>query len=128
MPEGDLVRSVRFLPLAGKIDQAAGFAFGLQRDGSYLGVRANALEDNLLFFKVVRGRRTVLENVRNPPTPTRTWHTLTATLKGRELTVELDGVRRLTRTLDAAPKGRVGLWSKSDSQVLLDDFTVEPLR
>jgi len=128
VPEGDLRLSVRFLPLAGQIDQGAGLAFGIQSDGSYLGVRANALEDNVLFFKVVRGRRTVLENVRNTPTATRAWHMLTATLKGKVLTVELDGVKRLTRTLDAAPKGRVGLWSKADSQVLFDDFTVEPLR
>lgn len=128
VPQGDLRLSVRFLPLAGQIDQAAGLAFGLQPDGSYLGVRANALEDNVLFFKVVRGRRSVLENVRNTPTLSRVWHTLTATLKGKVLTVELDGVQRLTRTLDAAPRGRVGLWSKADSQVLFDDFTVEPLR
>jgi len=31
------------------------------------------------------------------------------------------------KTLDAEPVGRVGLWSKADSQVLFDDFTVKRL-
>src|SRR6188768_1670340 len=48
---GDLQLSVRFLPLGGRIDQAAGIAFAIQPDGTYLGIRANALEDNLLYFR-----------------------------------------------------------------------------
>ena len=31
------------------------------------------------------------------------------------------------KTLDAVPTGRVGLWSKADSQVLFDDLLVEHL-
>ena len=61
------------------------------------------------------------------PTPTRTWHTLALTLRGQHMTVDLDGTQRLARDLDAPPVGRVGLWSKADSQVLFDDFRVEPL-
>lgn len=126
-PAGDLRLSVRFFPLAGQVDQAAGIAFGIQPDGSYLGVRANALEDNLLYFKVVRGKRSVIDNVRNTPTPSKTWHTLVVTLRGKTLTVELDGQERFKKELPVAPTGRVGLWSKADSQVLFDDFRVEPL-
>src|SRR5207247_681965 len=59
-PSGDLALSVRFYPQAGRIDQAAGLAWSIAPDGSYLGARANALEDNLLFFRVVRGKRTLL--------------------------------------------------------------------
>jgi len=126
-PGGDVKMSIRFYPIAGRIDQGAGIAFDVQPDGSYWGVRANALEDNLLFFHVVRGKRTVLDTVRNTPTPTRTWHTLVATLRGKKLTVELDGKRTFEKTLEAAPTGRVGLWSKADSQVLFDELRVERL-
>ncbi len=126
-PKGDVKMSIRFLPLAGKIDQGAGIAFGVQPDGSYWGVRANALEDNILYFHVVKGKRTVLDVVRDTPTPTKQWHTLVATLKGRDLDVELDGKPRFHKTLPDVPAGHVGLWSKSDSQVLFDDFRVEPL-
>ena len=120
----DKVLSVRFYPLTGRIDQAAGIAFGIGPDGSYLGARANALEDNLLFFKVVRGKRTLLATVRGVHTATRTWHTLQVSLQGKDLRVELDGQERLHRQLDAVPTGRCGLWSKADSKVLFDDFTI----
>lgn len=126
-PPGDLRISVRFHPLAGKIDQAAGIAFAIAPDGSYLGVRANALEDNVLFFRVVKGRRSVIDDIRNVPTPTKTWHTLAVELRGAKLSAEVDGQKRLEKTLDAAPTGRLGLWSKADSQVLFDDFEVKPL-
>ena len=126
-PAGDLRMSIKFYPIAGKIDQGAGIAFGVQPDGSYWGVRANALEDNLLYFHVVKGKRTVLDVVRDVPTPTKQWHTLVVTLKGKQLAAELDGKPRFTKTLDAVPTGRVGLWSKADSNVLFDEFRAEPL-
>ena len=119
-----LTLSMRFYPIAGRIDQAAGLAWSVAPDGSYLGARANALEDNLLFFRVVRGKRTILENVRGVHTATRAWHTFQVSLHGKALAVELDGKPRLKRQLEASAQGRCGLWSKADSQVLFDDFTV----
>ena len=124
---GDARLSVRFHPIAGKIDQAAGIAFAIAPDGSYLGVRANALEDNVLFFKVVKGKRTVLETIRNVPTPTKTWHTLVVELRGTKLQAFVDDTKRVDRTLDAKPVGRVGLWSKADSHVVFADFKIEKL-
>jgi hypothetical protein len=126
-PSGDIRISVRFYPIAGQIDQAAGIAFGIQPNGSYLGVRANALEDNLLYFRVVKGKRTIIDNVRDLPTPSRVWHTLAIELRGAKLAATLDGKPRFQKTLDAPPVGRIGLWSKADSQMLFDDFAVEPL-
>jgi hypothetical protein len=126
-PSGDVRIQVRFYPEAGRIDQGAGIAFGIAEDGSYLGARANALEDNMLFFKVVKGRRSIIDTIRNVTTSTHAWHTLAVELRGPELTVELDGARKFKKTLDGKPAGRVGLWSKADSQVLFDDFTVTPL-
>ena len=120
----NLTLSVRFYPQAGRIDQAAGLVWGAAPDGSYFGVRANALEDNLLFFRVVRGKRTIIDTVRAVSTPTRTWHTLKVTLRGSSLAVDVDGLERLKRDVDTRPVGRCGLWSKADSQVLFDDFTV----
>ena len=122
----DLTLSVRFYPAAGRIDQAAGIAWAIAPDGSYLGARANALEDNLLFFQVVRGKRTIIDSVRGISTATRTWHTLKVKLRSRSLVVEIDGETRLERETDPRPAGRCGLWSKADSQVLFDDFSVIP--
>lgn len=120
----DLTLSVRFYPQAGRIDQGAGIAWSVANDGSYWGARANALENNILFFKVVRGKRTVVQNVRGTPTATRTWHTLQVHLKGKSIDVQLDGKEVLRRELEAPHSGRCGLWSKADSQVLFDDFHI----
>jgi hypothetical protein len=127
-PAGDLRVSVRFFPIAGRVDQGAGIAFAIAPDGGYLGFRANALEDNLLFFRVVKGRRTIIDTVRNVSTSTKTWHTLAVELRGKQLTGELDGRKRFEKTLDAEPRGKVGLWSKADSQVLFDDFKLTPIK
>ena len=126
-PPGDIKVSVRFYPIAGKIDQAAGIAFAISPDGTYLGVRANALENNMLYFRVVKGRRNVIDDIRNVPTATKTWHTLALELRGKQVSAELDGQKRFEKTLDTVPAGRIGLWSKADSHVLFDDFKVEPL-
>lgn len=126
-PKGDVRISVRFYPLAGKVDQAAGIAFGIAPDGSYHGVRANALEDNLLYFTVTKGKRTVVDTIRGVSTPTKTWHTLAIELQGSHLNVFLDDKRSFERLLDKPPAGRVGIWSKADSEVLFDDFTVAAL-
>jgi hypothetical protein len=126
-PAGAIKISIRFYPEAGKIDQGAGIIWGVAPDGSYWGARANALENNLLYFHVVKGRRSVLDNVRDVPTPTKTWHTLGVELGDRSVVVELDGQKRFEKAVDARPPGRIGIWSKADSQVLFDDFTVTPL-
>jgi hypothetical protein len=127
LPSGDLRISVRFYPEGGKIDQAAGIAFAIAPDGTYLGARANALEDNILFFRVVKGKRTVMDTIRNVSTPSKTWHTFAIELHGQQLSVELDGKKRFEKKLDAVPAGKIGLWSKADSQVLFDEFKVIPL-
>lgn len=125
-PRGSLTLTVRFYPSNGRIDQGAGLAWDIQPDGSYLAARANALEDNLLFFRVVRGKRTILETIRGVQTATRTWHALRVSLRDHSMRVELDGQEKLARDIDRAPEGRCGLWSKADSQVLFDDFAVGP--
>lgn len=127
-PQGNIRISVRFFPIAGRVDQGAGIAFAMATDGTYLGFRANALEDNLLYFRVVKGKRTIIDTIRNVQTSTKAWHTLAVEVRGKQVTGELDGQKRFEKTLDAAPQGKVGLWSKADSQVLFDDFKVSPIK
>src|SRR5216684_4941008 len=72
--EGEI--SMRFKPLAGRIDQGAGILFNLKQNGDYLIVRANALENNLILFKYVKGKRSTVKWIKDVPTPTRKWQTL----------------------------------------------------
>jgi hypothetical protein len=53
----DVEVSVRFKPVAGTVDQAGGIVVRLQTPDDYYVVRANALEDNVRFYRVVKGKR-----------------------------------------------------------------------
>jgi hypothetical protein len=115
---------VRFKPLEGRIDQGAGIAFSLKPNGDYLTIRANALENNLVLWSVIHGKRKSVEWVRNTPTASQQWHELRVTVQGTEVTGYLDGKKYLTHKLGEPVSGRVGLWSKADSYVLFDGFEV----
>ena len=56
--DGDV--SVRFKPVSGKVDQAAGLVWRYRDENNYYIVRANALEDNVVLYKVENGKRTDL--------------------------------------------------------------------
>lgn len=116
--------SFRFKGMSGRIDQAAGILFDLKPNGDYLALRANCLEDNLVLWSVIHGRRSSVKWIRNTPTSSRTWHSLRLEIKGREVRGFLDGKLYLTHTLDSPVTGRVGLWSKADSQVYFDDVRI----
>ncbi len=53
----DVAVSVRFKPVSGTVDQAAGLVARLRDPRNYYIVRANALENNVRLYRVVDGRR-----------------------------------------------------------------------
>lgn len=120
--EGEI--SLRFKPLAGRVDQAGGILFDLKPNGDYLAMRANALENNLVLWRVVKGKRSSVKWIRNTPTPSGQWHDLRLAVRGRTLEGHLDGKRVLEHTLDQPISGRVGIWTKADSVCLFDEFKV----
>src|SRR6266568_486237 len=122
--EGEI--SMRFKPLAGRIDQGAGILFSLRTNGDYLIVRANALENNLVLFQFKNGKRSPVKWIRNTPTATKQWHTLKVRITGKKVEGFLDDKLLLAHELPEAISGRVGVWSKADSVVYMDDYTVSP--
>jgi len=62
--------TIRFKPVAGEVDEAGGIAVRLTTPDDYYVVRANALEDNVNFYRVVKGRRSQIKGAANQ------WHTL----------------------------------------------------
>jgi hypothetical protein len=117
--------SFRFKPIDGRVDQGAGIVFNLKPNGDYLIVRANALENNLILFKYVKGERSSVEWVRNVPTATRQWHDLKVEIQGKEVKGYLDGKHYLSYKLPEPVSGRIGVWSKADSVVYFDDYRVK---
>jgi hypothetical protein len=116
--------SVKFKSLSGRIDQAAGIAFNIKENGDYLVIRANPLENNIVAFRLKEGRRSVVKWVRDISTKSKVWHILKIVVNGKNVTGFLDGKKCISLNLPKRVNGKIGLWSKSDSYVLFDDFIV----
>jgi len=118
--------SVRFEGISGRIDQGAGILFNLKPNGDYLTIRANCLENNLVLWKFEKGKRSSVKWIRNTPTASRQWHDLKVRIAGDKVEGYLDGKLYLEHTLPQPVSGKIGLWSKADSHVYFDDFTILP--
>ena len=116
--------TVRFKAIAGRIDQGAGILFDLKPNGDYYAVRANPLENNLVLWRFKHGKRSSVSWVRNVPTPTRKWHELTVQIDGNLVKGYVNSKQFLKYTLPAPVSGKVGLWTKADSVVYFDEYTV----
>lgn len=119
--------SVRFKPISGRVDQAAGLVVRAQDADNYYIARANALEDNVRLYKVVDGRREQFAGI-DTEVPAGEWQTLGLKVEGDRLEVSLDGQSLFTATDGTfSEPGKVGLWTKADSLTHFDDLTIEPL-
>ncbi|WP_057845716.1 hypothetical protein [Bradyrhizobium retamae] len=123
----NLVMQVRFKPVAGGIDQAGGVAVRLMDLDNYYVARANALEDNVRFYRVVAGRRQQL-GTSNVRVTSNEWHTLTLRAEGDRFTVSYDGAVLFEVKDDTfRDAGAVALWTKADSVTRFDQVTITAL-
>ena len=119
----DLDLSVRFKPISGRVDQAAGLVFRYRSPGDYYVVRANALEGNVVLYKVERGERSDLKPVgaglfdcgKEARVPGREWSTLRVVARGSRFSVHLDGSHLFDAEDATFPDaGGIALWTKAD--------------
>jgi hypothetical protein len=124
----DVEVTVRFKPVAGKVDQAGGIAVRLTTPDDYYVVRANALEDNVRFYRVVKGNRQQIAGT-NTRVASGEWHTLSLKAQGDRFTVSFDG-KQLYTTEDRTfgNPGKVALWTKADSVTHFDRIAITPLQ
>lgn len=117
--------SVRFKATAGTVDQAGGIAMRLTDFNNYYVARANALEDNVRFYRVVKGRREQLESASLKVTAN-VWHALAIKAEGDRFTVSYDAKPLFTAS-DATFRdaGQVALWTKSDSITRFDRIEIK---
>ena len=107
----DLELSVRFKAVAGTVDEAGGIVLRLSTPDDYYVARANALEDNVRFYRVVRGRREQLAGA-DLKVSANQWHILTLRAEGERFTVSFDGNGLFSAqdgTFRDAGKSRCGL-------------------
>jgi hypothetical protein len=132
MNEADVDLYVRFRPVSGGVDQAAGLVWRYQNEDNYYVVRANALEDNVVLYKVQNGNRTDLPVKGEGRTygkpakvPANQWSNLRVVAAGSRFEVYFNG-RKLYEVEDTTftQPGRVGVWTKADSVTHFDDITV----
>jgi hypothetical protein len=101
---------------------------------NYYIVRANALENNIVLYKVEGGKRISLEPKGTPSktygvkqkVPKQTWSTLKVRFDGPRFEVFFDG-SRIMEVEDSTftMTGKTGLWTKADSVTYFDDFRIE---
>jgi hypothetical protein len=128
----DVDLSVRFKPVSGRVDQAAGLVWRYQDENNYYIVRANALEDNVVLYKVQNGKRTDLPLKgagrtygKKSEVPAGQWSTLRVVANGPSFEVSLNGTK-LYEVEDTTFRqaGKVGVWTKADSVTQFYDLTV----
>jgi hypothetical protein len=128
--------SVRFKALSGGVDQAAGIVWRYRDPENYYVVRANALEENVVLYKVEHGKRSDLKPVdaglfaygKKARVRSGAWQQLRVEVRGGLFRVSLDGSHLFdVRDATFAGSGKVGLWTKADSVTAFDDLSIETL-
>jgi hypothetical protein len=119
---------IKFKALSGSEDRAAGIVWRAKDANNYYIVRANALEDNVVLYKTVAGKRSSLDIVGQrggygvkTPVPAARWHTLRVEFAGSRFKVVFNGKALYEvddRTFTEA--GQIGLWTKADSVTVFD--------
>ena len=119
--------ALRFKPVAGKVDQAGGVALRLTSPNDYYLARANALEDNVRFYRIVKGRRQQLASA-DVKVAGGVWHTLGLTAENDRFTVSFNGKALYSANDGTFPgAGRIALWTKSDSVTRFDQINIQIL-
>src|SRR5258706_6955863 len=116
----DVRLSVKCKQVSGKIDQGCGLMFRATDADNYYVTRANALEDNVRLYHVVKGKRVQFAGW-DGKVKSGVWHDLRVDAKGDHFEVYFDG----QKIMDANDKtfttaGKVGLWTKADSVIYFD--------
>lgn len=123
--------SIKFKTISGSGDQAAGLVWRYRDPDNYYIVRANALEDNVVLYKVEGGKRISLAPKGTPSrtygvkhkVPKQTWTKLAVSFSGGQFVVSFDG-QKIMEVEDSTftGAGKVGLWTKADSVTYFDDL------
>jgi hypothetical protein len=120
---------VKFKAVAGSQDRAAGIVWRARDGNNYYVLRANALEDNVVLYKIVDGVRSALDIVGRKGgyglevrVPANTWHSLRVNFKAARFSASFNGKQFFeVEDVTFTDAGKVGLWTKADSLTLFDE-------
>jgi hypothetical protein len=129
----DVDLSVRIKPVSGREDQAGGLVWRYRDPDNYYVARVNALEDNVVLYKVERGHRKdlkardagFLSYGKKVDVPAGAWSSLRVTVRGSVFVVHFNDQQLLEVEDSTFPgPGKIGVWTKADSVTYFDDLTV----
>jgi hypothetical protein len=124
--------SVKIKAISGTGDQGGGIVWRYKDKDNYYIVRANALEHNVVLYKVEGGKRMDLPLKgegrtygKKTEVPADQWSTLRVVANGPVFEVYFNG-SKLYEVEDRtfAKPGKVGVWTKADSVTQFDDLSV----
>lgn len=121
----DFTVTVHFKIVGGEKDQRAGLVFRAKDERTYYSVSVSALGNNGKFVSFLGGLRGKMFG-RNLNVSRDEWHGLSIQCEGNKIYSFLDGKELMPMITDTTfIKGKIGLWTKSDSQVLFSDIRIE---
>lgn len=123
----DVLVSVKFKPVSGRIDQAGGIVVRYHDQDNYYVVRANALEGNIDLYKIVGGVRQEITGGSGQFFSGQ-WQTLGLEIQGAHLKVFFaDKLLFEADDNTFQNEGKVGLWTKADSVTYFDDLRIKDI-
>jgi hypothetical protein len=124
----DVYVSTRFLTIPGKVDQAAGLFVRFRSPDDYYAVRADALENNVILYRIAAGRREMIGSM-DVNVSGQARHMLGIAASEDRLTVFFDGKELFVATdrRRPGPPGKVGLWTEADSLTVFESLEVSSL-
>jgi len=128
--------NVRMKGFKGWEDRGGGFIWRYKDKNNYYVVRANPLEDNVVLYKVFKGRRSDLPLIGkgktygvDVPKLGKGWNDLKLVVIDDLFSVFLNGAL-LFQVKDSTftEAGKIGLWTKADAVSYFDDYRVKILK
>lgn len=110
---------VSLLPVAGKADMGGGLIWRAQDHQNYYITRANPLEQNIRFYRVVKGVRYKLANF-DHIISVETWHTFHVVARDNQFQIIFDGQTVFDVRDETFHSGQIGLWTKADAVTYFD--------
>jgi hypothetical protein len=111
--------------LSGKEDPEAGVIWRFQDGENYYYVRANAVKENIVFYRMLKGQKQLLKEA-EIKTPYKSWHKIRIETNSEELKVYFDKKLVLnTRDKTFLQPGFIGLFTTADTVCAFDNLKVD---
>ena len=118
----DIDLKVSFLAIAGRGDMGGGLIWRAQDNKNYYIVRANPLEQNIRFYRVVNGVRHKLKNF-NHIISIKAWQTIRVVARGNNFKIYFNSQLVIDINDETfQTDGKIGLWTKADALTYFDDL------